>query len=127
MAVRACKVTCMNPGGVKRAVSAQSLCEAVAQVLRIFREDAWCNDLWQSAASLVVKISQPAVEHRVYIKDFTNRLDSAGKSPAEMTLKSLIAFLPRSTAGSAQWPQKLAIRIGRSGGAVRGDKFCSLL
>jgi hypothetical protein len=30
-----------------------------------------------------VKISQPAVEHRVRIKDFTNWLDSAGKSPAE--------------------------------------------
>ena len=39
----------------------------------------------------MVKISQPAVEHRIRIKDFTNwldSLDSAGKSPAEMALKS---------------------------------------
>jgi hypothetical protein len=68
--------------------SARSLYEAVAQALRIFREDAWCEDLWQSAASLVVKISQPAVEHQVRIKDFPSWLDSAGKSPAEMSLKS---------------------------------------
>ena len=69
-------------------VSAQTLYEAAAQALRIFREDDWCEDLSQSAGSLVVKISQPAVEHRVRIKDFTNWLDSAGKSPVEMALKN---------------------------------------
>ena len=90
MAVRTCRVTCTDPRGGEHTiqVSAQTLYEAVAKALRIFREDAWCEDLWQSAASLVVKISQPAVEHRVPIKDFTNWLDSAGKSPAEMALKS---------------------------------------
>jgi hypothetical protein len=90
MAVRTCRVTCTDPRGVEHTiqVGAQTLYEAVAQALRIFREDAWCEDLGQSAASLVVKISQPAVEHRVRIKDFTNWLDSAGKTPAEMTMKS---------------------------------------
>jgi hypothetical protein len=39
-------------------------------------------------ASVVVTINQPEVEHRVRIKDFENWLDSAGKSPAEMALKS---------------------------------------
>jgi hypothetical protein len=90
VAVRTCRVTCIDPRGVEHTiqVSAQSLYEAVAQALRIFREDAWSEDLWQSAASLTVKISQPAVEHRVRIKDFTNWLDAAGKSPAEMALKN---------------------------------------
>ena len=90
MAVRTCRVTCTDPHGVEHTiqVSAQTLYEAVAQALHIFREDAWCEDLWQSAGSLVVKISQPAVEHRVRIKDFTNWLDSAGKTPAEMALKN---------------------------------------
>jgi hypothetical protein len=30
---------------------------AVAQALRIFRQDTWSEGLWQNAASLVVKIS----------------------------------------------------------------------
>ena len=52
MAVRTCRVTCSDSRGVEHTiqVSAQTLYEAVAQALRIFREDAWCEDLWQSAA-----------------------------------------------------------------------------
>jgi hypothetical protein len=47
MAVRTCRVTCIDPRGVEHTiqVSAQSLYEAVAQALRIFREDAWCKEL----------------------------------------------------------------------------------
>jgi hypothetical protein len=36
----------------------------------------------------VVIINQPQVEHRVRIEDFENWRESAGKSPAEMALKS---------------------------------------
>ncbi len=50
---------------------------------------------------VVVTINQPEVEHRVRIKDFENWLDSAGKSLAEMALKSRLRdiignFPPRS-------------------------------
>ena len=88
MAVRACKVTCRDPQGVEHAVevSAQSLFEAVAQALRVFREYEW-SDL-ALAASVVVRITQPAVEHRVQIRDFYNWLEAAGRSPAEMALKN---------------------------------------
>jgi hypothetical protein len=40
------------------------------------------------AASVLVHIRQPEVEHRVQIRDFYNWLEAAGKSPAEMALKS---------------------------------------
>jgi hypothetical protein len=91
MAVRSCKVTYAEAGGVEHAVqvSAQTLYEAVAQALRIFRDNQWCGeDLRHSAASVVVKITPPAIEHRVKISDFEAWLASAGKSPAEMSLKS---------------------------------------
>jgi hypothetical protein len=76
-------VTCTDPRGVEHTiqVSAQTLYEAVVQALRIFREDTWCEDLWQSAASLVVKISQPSVEHRVRIKDSPTGWTRPGKLP----------------------------------------------
>jgi hypothetical protein len=60
--------------------------EAVAQALRVFREYEWCD--LALAASVLVRIRQPEVEHRVHIRDFYNWLEAAGKSPAEMTLKS---------------------------------------
>jgi hypothetical protein len=46
------------------------------------------GDKNRGPASVVVIINQPQVEHRVRIKDFENWLESAGKSPAEMALKS---------------------------------------
>jgi hypothetical protein len=91
MAVRSCKVTYLDSGGIEHTVevSAQTLYEAIAQALRIFREHQWCDrDLRDSAASVMVKISPPAIEHRVKISDFEAWLASAGKSPAEMSLKS---------------------------------------
>ena len=89
MAVRTCKVTCRDGQGVDHTVqvTAQSLYEAVAQALRVFREDDWGEDPHRGLASVVVIISQLQVEHRVRIKDFENWLDSAGRSPAEMALK----------------------------------------
>src|SRR6516162_531680 len=77
-----------DPQGVEHTVevSAQSLYEAVAQALRVFREYEWCD--LALAASVVVRIRQPAVEHRVKIRDFYNWLEAAGRSPAEMALKN---------------------------------------
>ena len=91
MALRHCKVTCADGEGIEHTVqvSAQTLYEAVAQALRVFREHAWCErDLRHSAASVVVQIPQPEIVHRVKISDFEAWLTSAGKSPAEMSLKS---------------------------------------
>ena len=70
MALRSCEVTYHDPGGIEHtvAVTAQTLYEAIAQALRIFREQAWCNQyLRRSAASVIVKIAEPQVEHRVKI------------------------------------------------------------
>ena len=69
-----------------RPVSAQCVFEALAQALRVFREYEWCDlDL---AAIVLMRIRQPEVEHRVQIRDFYNWLEAAGRSPAEMALKS---------------------------------------
>jgi hypothetical protein len=88
MAVRTCKVTCRDAQGVEHAVqvTAQSLFEAVAQALRVFREHEW-SDEPTGSASVVVTIKPAEVEHRVRIRDFQTWLESAPKSPAEMALK----------------------------------------
>jgi hypothetical protein len=88
MAVRTCRVTCRDAQGVEHTVqvTAQSLFEAVAQALRVFREHDWSNDP-SGSASVVVTIKPAEVEHRVRIKDFQSWLESAPKGPAEMALK----------------------------------------
>jgi hypothetical protein len=89
MAVRTCRVTCRDAQGVEHTaqVTAQSLFEAVAQALRVFREHDWSDDPNSGSASVVVTIKEPEVEHRVRIKDFQTWLESAPRSPAEMALK----------------------------------------
>ena len=91
MAVRSCKVTYLDAGGIEHAVqvSAQTLYEAIAQALRVFRDQPWCDsDLRQSAASVLVKIAPLQIEHRVKISDFEAWLASPGKSPAAAIFKS---------------------------------------
>ena len=90
MSVRACKVTFRDALGIEHSVrvSAQSLYEAVAQALRVFYENDWAGICEHGASAVVVSIKQAEVEHRVRIRDFRNWLESAGRSPAEMALKS---------------------------------------
>jgi hypothetical protein len=41
----------------------------------------------------VLEVRQPEIEHKVRIRDFENWLDSAGRSPAEMALKSRLRII----------------------------------
>lgn len=83
MVVRTCRVSSWDAQGVEHTVqvTAQSLHKAVAQALRVFREDEWSEDPNRGPATVVVTINQPQVEHRVRIKDFQNWLDSVGRVP----------------------------------------------
>src|SRR5262249_26263098 len=75
-------------------VTAQTLYEAVAQALRVFREHDWCDwDLRGSAAGVLVKITPPIVEPQVRTRDFVRWLESVGKNPAR--------WCPRSGCGKS--------------------------
>ena len=88
MAVRTCRVTCWDTQGVEHTVqvTAQSLFEAVAQALRVFREHDWSDDP-DCSACVVVTTKPVECEQRVRIKDFRSWLASAPRGPAEMDLK----------------------------------------
>ena len=95
MALKTCRVTCRDSRGVSHAVevTAQTLYEAVAQALLLFRENDWTDDTKRVPAAVVVRIKQPEMEHKVLIRDFENWLESAPRSPAEMTLKTRLRLL----------------------------------
>ena len=95
MALKTCRVTCRDSRGVSHTVevTAQTLYEAVAQALLLFRENDWTDDTKRVPAAVVVRIKQPEMEHKVLIREFENWLESAPRSPAEMTLKTRLRLL----------------------------------
>jgi hypothetical protein len=68
-------------------VTAETLYEAVAQALSAFKTHEWVGQIGRGQ-TVTVRVQQPAIEHRVRILEFERWLDTNGKSPAEMMLKS---------------------------------------
>jgi hypothetical protein len=95
MALRTCKVTCCDLKGVEHSVevTADSLYEAVAHGLRAFRDADWVDDIGRGQTAITVTVKQPEVQHTVRVKDFEAWLESGGRSPAEMSLKTRLREL----------------------------------
>jgi hypothetical protein len=90
-----CRVSCVDLGGVEHAVevSASSLYEAVAQALRVFRDNEWVKGPGRGQTPITVKVKQPEAEHTVRVQDFERWLDATPRSPAEMALKTRLQQL----------------------------------
>ena len=92
MAVKSCRVTCNDSRGIAHSVevTAQTLYEAVAKGLRVFRENEWSEDSARIPPVVTVRIKEPEIEHTVRTKDFERWLESPAKSPSDMSLKNRI-------------------------------------
>jgi hypothetical protein len=90
VALKTCKVSCFDLKEVKHTVevSAGSVYEAVAQALRIFRDNEWVEDIGRGQTQISVKVKHPEIEHMVRVQDFERWLESTPRSPAEMLLKN---------------------------------------
>jgi hypothetical protein len=97
VALRTCRLTCSDLNGIEHVVevTADTLYEAVAQGLRAFRDADWASDIGLGLTKIRVTVKQPEVEHTVHVRDFENWLESAGRSPAEMSLKTRLRELLR--------------------------------
>jgi hypothetical protein len=95
VALKTCRVSCVDLGGIEQAVelSANSLYEAVAQALRIFRDNDWIEGIGRGQTKITVKVKHPEIEHTVRVQDFERWLESAARSPAEMILKNRLREL----------------------------------
>ena len=88
--LKTCRVSCLDLRGIEHAVkaSAGSLYEAVAQALRIFRDNNWVEDIGHGQTPITVKVKSPEIEHTVRVQDFERWLEASPRSPAEMILKN---------------------------------------
>jgi hypothetical protein len=69
-------------------VTADSLYEAVAQGLRVFRQNDWVDDVGRGQTTIDVIVKDPEVKHKVRVQDFERWLESQGRTPAEVSLKN---------------------------------------
>ena len=95
MALKTCKVSCFDLKQIEHTVevSAASVYEAVAQALRIFRDNEWVDDIGRGQTAIVVKVKHPEIEHTVHVQDFERWLEASPRSPAEMILKNRLREL----------------------------------
>src|SRR6266851_1465036 len=95
--MRTCKVSCFDLKEVKHTVevSAGSVYEAVAQALRIFRDNEWAEDIGRGQTPITVKVKHPEIEHTVRVQDFERWLETTPRSPAEMIFEKSPARDPR--------------------------------
>ena len=95
--MKTCKVPCVDLGGIEHTVelTAGSLYEAVAQALRIFRDNDWIERIGRGQTAILVKVKQPETEHRVRVQDFERWLEASPRSPADMVLKNRLRELLR--------------------------------
>jgi len=99
VALKACRVSCVDLGGIEHAVevTAGSLYEAVAQALRIFRDNDWIESLGRGQTAILVKVKHPETEHMVRVQDFERWLEASPRSPADMILKNRLRELLAGT------------------------------
>ena len=96
--LRSCTVACRDLAGHDHTVevTAESLYEAVGKALLILRQDQWVEEIGEGLTEVRVRVSQPAVEHKVLIKDFRTWLARQGRTPAEQALKKKLAEMTRN-------------------------------
>jgi hypothetical protein len=112
VSLRSCTVSCFDLRGCEHTVevTAGSLYEAVAQGLRVFRENDWVDDIGRGQTTVSVVVRHPVVEHKVRVQDFERWLESQGRSPAEVILKGRLRELLRSDVARAG-----SVAVGRGG------------
>src|ERR1700739_4456180 len=88
--LRKCRVSYCDPNGVENTVevTATSPYDAVAQGLRVFRDNDWINEVSRGQTTISVAVTHPEVQHKVRVQDFERWLESQGRTPAEMSLKA---------------------------------------
>ena len=91
-------------------VTADSLYEAVAQGLHVFRENDWIDEVGRGQTAISVIVRQPEVEHKVRIQEFERWLETQGPTPAEVSLKGRLRELLRSEMPRAGSSTKSRVR-----------------
>ena len=92
MAVQTCTVSFADPDGVRHSVNvqAETLYEAVALAVRIFREHGVAPGL---TSQMSVEARSPSVQHTVALSKVHSWLESSAKSPRDKLVRDRLKGL----------------------------------
>jgi hypothetical protein len=76
---------------------AGSLYEAVAQALRIFRNNEWIESIGRGQTPILVKVKYPEIKHTARVQDFERWLEASRRSPADMIFNNRLRELLAGT------------------------------
>lgn len=87
---RACRVAFTGPEGIRHSVqvSAESVFEAAAAALGLFRENGFLGVETGPATVLEVTVLGPEVTHSLRVEGLLRWLAASGKTPREQALKA---------------------------------------
>ena len=94
VAVRACVVSFAGERGVRHSVevTAETLYEAAAQALSIFRESEWADAIGPGT-ELLVTVKNPETTHRVTLAQIRQWCDGVAVSPNEVLKRHRVKAL----------------------------------
>ena len=98
---RACKVAFTGPEGIRHSVevSAESVYEAAAAAVRLFRENGFLVVEAGPATVLEVTVLEPRVSHAVRVDGLYRWLASSGRTPREQALKAKLRQMVAAASG----------------------------
>jgi hypothetical protein len=92
VALKTCKLSCSISVEQSHAVgvSAGSVYKAVAQALRIFRDNDWIDDIGHGQTLISIKVKHPEIEHTARMRDFERLVGSEPQFTARVDLEESI-------------------------------------
>jgi hypothetical protein len=86
--LKSCEVSFKDTRGVTHAVevAAETLFEAAATALAIFRRDGW-TDALGTGTKLAIEVREPVVKHELSVRQIQAWLEGATTSPSERVRK----------------------------------------
>jgi hypothetical protein len=91
MPLRACRISVRDAEGLTHSVEvqAETLFEAAAAAMAVFREQGWAAEALTPRATLRVEVLPPTVVHEVPVAAVERWLRSPSQSPREALAKTL--------------------------------------
>jgi hypothetical protein len=92
VALKTCSVSCNDLQDVLHTVevTAETLYDAVAKALLVFRQNDWVADIGTGMTPVTVVVKEPTVMHQVLMRDFERWLKRNGRSTAETANRSAL-------------------------------------
>ncbi len=76
-------------------VTAESMFEAAAQALRLFRQEPWCSEAACATGYLDIEVKAPAVQYKILVDDLDRWVDQSGGTPRETALRERLKQILR--------------------------------